>query len=229
MKFEHILNKKVNTIETLGKILIQQERDFLEQYKQQSKIFKKIGISKEGESNKANYELQSLLNESSSDDEKNQDDEDSNDDEETGDTEFDSALLIDLDGDTANPGQLLIPEEEKEVSAEMRQFADKMTSRTNQIGNVTQSIGKIQNMFKTLNEIVQQQGQTLDRLEDNITDAKCNTGDTVNELKETLKTEAPNLTQRINGPRNNDLSTTCVLIWFVFALVMFLIDFHSEE
>ena len=63
-------------------------------------------------------------------------------------------MLIDLDGDTANPGQLLIPEEEKEVSAEMRQFADKMTSRTNQIGNVTQSIGKIQNMFKTLNEIV---------------------------------------------------------------------------
>ena len=47
-----------------------------------------------------------------------------------------------------------MPEEEKEVSAEMRQFADKMTSRTNQIGNVTQSIGKIQNMFKTLNEIV---------------------------------------------------------------------------
>ena len=66
-------------------------------------------------------------------------------------------------------------------------------------------------------------------MEDNITDAKCNTGDTVNELKETLKTEAPNLTQRMNGPRNNDLSTTCVLIWFVFALVMFLIDFHSEE
>ena len=30
----------------------------------------------------------------------------------------------------------------------------------------------------------------MDRLEDNITDAKCNTGDTVNELKEALKTEA---------------------------------------
>ena len=66
-------------------------------------------------------------------------------------------------------------------------------------------------------------------MEDNITDAKCNTGDTVNELKETLKTEAPNLSQRMQGPRSNDLSTTCVLIWFVFALVMFLIDFHSEE
>lgn len=61
----------------------------MDQYKQQSKIFKKIGITQEGE-NKANYELQSLLNESSSDDEKNNDDEDSNDDEENGDTDFDA-------------------------------------------------------------------------------------------------------------------------------------------
>lgn len=122
------MEKKVKNIEYLGKILIQQEREFMDQYKLQSKVFKKIGISKDGENNKANYELQSLLNESSSDDEKNNDDEDSNDDEETGETED---LLIDLDigGDTR--GQLLMPEEEKEVSSEMRQFAERMNSRTN--------------------------------------------------------------------------------------------------
>lgn len=116
----------------------------MEQYKQQSKIFKKIGISKDGESNKANYELQSLLNESSSDDEKNNDDDDSIDDEETGYTEFDaSAMLIDLDVGDDTHKQLTMHEEEKDASAEMKQFAERMNSRTNQIGNVTQSIGRI--------------------------------------------------------------------------------------
>lgn len=60
-------------------------------------------------------------------------------------------------------------------------------------------------------------------------DSKANTKDTVNELKETLKNESPNLTERVQQPYQNDLSTTCVLIWFLFALVMFLIDFHTEE
>ena len=54
----------------LGKILIQQERGNLTISKQQAKLFKKIGIekssSKKGESK---YELESLLNESSSGDE----------------------------------------------------------------------------------------------------------------------------------------------------------------
>lgn len=72
-------------------------------------MFKKIGITKEGESNKANYELQSLLNESSSDDEKNNDDEDSEDEEEFDETND----TIDLNMFDDSPGQLLMPEEEK--------------------------------------------------------------------------------------------------------------------
>lgn len=48
-------------------------------------------------------------------------------------------------------------------------------------------------MFKNLNEIVGQQGQTLTRLEDNILDSKHNTSDTVTELKEALKNEAPTI------------------------------------
>ena len=84
-------------------------------------------------------------------------------------------------------------------------------------------------MFSSLRDIVHQQGQTLDRLEDNITDSKSNTKDTVSELKEALKSEAPTLTERIAQPsRGADLSTTCVIIWFVLAVVMFLIDFTGE-
>ena len=70
IKFDKVLKQKYSNIEMLGKILIQQERENLTISKQQAKLFKKIGIekssSKKGESK---YELESLLNESSSGDE----------------------------------------------------------------------------------------------------------------------------------------------------------------
>jgi len=40
---------------------------------------------------------------------------------------------------------------------------------------------------------VNQQGQTLNRLEDNIVEAKHNTGETVIELTTAIKSEAPTL------------------------------------
>ena len=83
-------------------------------------------------------------------------------------------------------------------------------------------------MFKNLNEIVSQQGQVLNRLEDNIVDTKDNTKDTVIELQETIKNEAPTIQERITAP-GSDLSTTCVMLWFFFALVMFCIDFGSSK
>jgi t-SNARE complex subunit (syntaxin) len=82
-------------------------------------------------------------------------------------------------------------------------------------------------MFTSLNDLVSQQGQTLNRFEDNISDSKMNTGDTVKELKETLKNEKPNLSERLSKPLGGDLSTTCVLIWFFVAVFMFLVDFHG--
>ena len=65
---------------------------------------------------------------------------------------------------------------------------------------------------------------------DNIFDTKANTKETVSELKEALKSEGASLTERMQTPiRGNDLSTTCVLVWFIFALLMFLIDFRGEQ
>ena len=70
----------------------------------------------------------------------------------------------------------------------------------------------------------------MNRLEDNICDSKGNTKDTVDELKEALKSESASLSERMANPvRGNDLSTTCVLVWFIFALLMFLIDFRGEQ
>lgn len=124
IRFEHVLEKKVESVEYLGKMQLQKERDLLVQYKQQTKIFKKIGISSEGEGDKKdkNYELQSLLNESSSDDENKADDEEEDsEDEETGDTDFDdSALHVGIDIESGgrdsiqSSDQLLMQEELKE-------------------------------------------------------------------------------------------------------------------
>lgn len=123
-------------------------------------------------------------------------------------------------------------EEEKKISSddpEVAQFQQRMDQRTEQIGNVTSSIGRIQSMFQSLNEIVNQQGQSLDRLENNIIDSKQNTKETVDELKEAVKNEKPNIQERVSQPIGSDLSTTCVLIWFFFALIMFLIDFKGQQ
>ena len=104
-----------------------------------------------------------------------------------------------------------------------------MQQRTQQINNVTNTIGNINEIFQNLNDLVKQQGQTLNRFEDNIADTKQNTTETVSELKQALHNESPTLSQRVTQPLGSDLSTTCVLIWFFFALLMFLIDFHSEQ
>jgi len=55
-------------------------------------------------------------------------------------------------------------------------------------------------------------------------DAKKNTGDTVIELTTALKSEQPNLTERITQP-GSDMSTTCVMVWFIFAFAMFVMNF----
>jgi t-SNARE complex subunit (syntaxin) len=42
-------------------------------------------------------------------------------------------------------------------------------------------------MYETLNEIVQEQGETLNKIEGNVVHAKGNTGTTVKELQKTMK------------------------------------------
>lgn len=93
---------------------------------------------------------------------------------------------------------------------------------------MAQSIGKINEIFQNLNELVVQQGETLTRLEDNLLDTKGNTGDTVDQLKQAVKNEKPNLSERVSSPLGSDLSTTCLVVWFFFAFIMFLVDFQGQ-
>lgn len=103
-------------------------------YKQQAKIFKKLGIEKLSEKSKSknnNYELASLLNESSSDE--NDNGSDCSDDEENtpNDDNFDASdLVIDLECEESTGKKLMMMEEEAKVSGEMQQFQERMNSRT---------------------------------------------------------------------------------------------------
>ncbi len=79
----------------LGKILIQQEREFQVINKQQTKLFKKTGIDKSSTGKgEGQYELENLLNESSSDDDKDSESEEEDPDEDWA----ESDLVINLDG-----------------------------------------------------------------------------------------------------------------------------------
>lgn len=84
-------------------------------------------------------------------------------------------------------------------------------------------------MFSSLNEIVSQQGQTLNRLEDNLMDTKANTSETVIELTETVKNESSTISERVSQPIGQDMTTTCVTVWFIFAIAMFVIDFGGAK
>ena len=59
-------------------------------------------------------------------------------------------------------------------------------------------------MFQNLNEIVMQQGQTLNKFEDNIQETNKNTQESVLELKQAVKNESPTLAERLISPTGSN-------------------------
>ena len=91
-----MLDKKTQNVEYLGNILIKQEQEFLAIAKKQISLYKKLGFSREKKEGEAKYELQSLLDESSSDDKAGEDEEDE-EGSDGGETNDDTGLIIDLE------------------------------------------------------------------------------------------------------------------------------------
>ena len=75
-------------------------------------------------------------------------------------------------------------------------------------------------MYENLNEIVKQQGETLNRLEDNVSYTKHNTKKTVEELRETLNNEK-SIRDQLCGC---DFGIMCLSIWFIIAVIFLGID-----
>jgi hypothetical protein len=49
------------------------------------------------------------------------------------------------------------------------------------------------------------------------------------ELTQTVKNESPTIQERVTTPVGSDISTTCIMVWFVFAFAMFLVDFRGSK
>ena len=142
--------------------------------KLQTKVFKKLRIGppkseqdkKQKGSNGEEYELQNLLEESSSDEEgennKDAGDEDEEDsDDSWANDETDATTLKESDFIIENEDQvqqnLMMMEEAKGddiESQQISQFQNRMNQRTKQINNVTTSITNIHEIFQNLNELV---------------------------------------------------------------------------
>lgn len=75
-------------------------------------------------------------------------------------------------------------------------------------------------MYSTLNEIVEEQGHTLNRIEDNFRTTKVNTKGTVHELKKTLDGERT-IRDRLCGC---DCGIMCLGVWLIVAFVFFFLD-----
>jgi t-SNARE complex subunit (syntaxin) len=75
-------------------------------------------------------------------------------------------------------------------------------------------------MYQTLNQIVDQQGDTMNKIEENILVSKSNTKKTVQELAKALNAEK-SIRERIFGC---DFGMMCLSIWFIVAVLFLMID-----
>lgn len=77
-------------------------------------------------------------------------------------------------------------------------------------------------MYATLNEIVQEQGETLTKIEDNMVCTKGNTKKTVDELGKALKMEK-GIREKLCGV-TEDMGMMCLTMWVIVAFAFFFVD-----
>ena len=92
--------------------------------------------------------------------------------------------------------------------------------RDSKIAKVARSLGHVHKMYQNLNELVDQQGETLHRIQDNVCDARGNTKGTLKEMKQSLRNEGT-LGDKL---RSGDTSIMCLAIWFTVVAIMFYFD-----
>ena len=92
--------------------------------------------------------------------------------------------------------------------------------RDSKIARVARSLGHVHKMYKNLNELVDQQGTTLHRINDNVVDSRANSKGTLKEMKKALKNEGTLRDKVASG----DCSIMCLAIWFCVVVLMFYFD-----
>lgn len=102
----------------------------------------------------------------------------------------------------------------------MEGTADFIKMRDSKIARVAKSLGHVHKMYKNLNELVDQQGVTLNRINDNVVDSKVNSKATLKDMKRALKNEGTLQDKLASG----DCSLVCLAIWFGIVVVMLYCD-----
>ena len=102
----------------------------------------------------------------------------------------------------------------------MQGTADFIKMRDSKIAKVAKSLGHVHKMYKNLNELVDQQGVTLHRIRDNVSDSKINSKGTLKDMKKALKNEG-SLKDKL---QNGDCSLMCLAIWFGVVALLFYFD-----
>lgn len=95
--------------------------------------------------------------------------------------------------------------------------ADFVKMRDSRIAKVARSLGHVHKMYKNLNDLVDQQGETLHRIQDNVVESKVNSKGTLKEMKKALKNEGTLKEKLASG----DCSIMCLAIWFAVVALMF--------
>ena len=121
--------------------------------------------------------------------------------------------------------QILDLEEEKRDEFQIESAANYMSMRNRKIEKVAKAMGTVHNMYKTLNDIVDQQGVTLHRIQDNVHESKANTKSAKKETKKALMNEK-SLKDKFAG---GDCGVTCMVMWLIVVVIMFFVDMNLSQ
>lgn len=90
------------------------------------------------------------------------------------------------------------------------------------IAHVAQSLNTINTLYENINEIVQQQGITLNRIEGNVVSGKQNVSEAKKEMqKATKNTQTKSLIERL---RQGETGMVSLMVCFVFVVILFWVD-----
>ena len=112
----------------------------------------------------------------------------------------------------------MLLDEEDEFQIMSKQ--DALSIRNSKIARVAKTLGHVHKLYQNLNEIVDTQGVTLHKIQNNVAESGANTVAAKKEMQKALSKEKT-LNEKM---KQGDCSLMCLLIWFFVVVVMFFVD-----
>ena len=97
--------------------------------------------------------------------------------------------------------------------------------RNNKIMKVANSLKQAHKLYQHVNDLVDAQGVTLHKIQNNVADSRANTAAAKKEMQQALSKES-SLNDKF---KQGDCSLMCLLIWFFVVVVMFFIDVQMSN